>query len=197
MRLLHGASQRLTYANVMATLALFIALGGTSYAALTLPKNSVGSKQIRKGAVGGSELRTGAVSSRSIKNQTIRTSDLSLATRASLRGAQGPPGLAGPPGPSGVALRAIINSGGGRVAGNADRSTHAAGTNVYRIDFARDLTGCVFAATLAAVQNGASIEQPPAGRVTLEVSGREVVVKTYDISGSAAPVGFHLLGACS
>jgi hypothetical protein len=55
----------------------------------------------------------------------------------------------------------------------------------------------VFAATLAAVQNGASIEQPPAGRVTLEVSGREVVVKTYDVSGNGAPVGFHLLGACS
>jgi hypothetical protein len=194
MRLLHGARQRLTYANVMATLALFIALGGTSYAALTLPKNSVGSKQIRKGSVRGSELRTGAVSSRSIKNRTIRTSDLALATRASLRGAQGPPGAAGP---SGVALRAIINSGGGRVAGNADRSTHAAGTNMYRIDFARDLSGCVFAATLAAVQNGASVEQPPAGRVTLEVSGREVIVKTYDASGSTAPVGFHLLGACS
>jgi hypothetical protein len=53
MRLLHRARQRLTYANVMATLALFIALGGTSYAALTLPKNSVGSKQIRRAPFGG------------------------------------------------------------------------------------------------------------------------------------------------
>ena len=37
---------RLTYANVISSLALFIALGGTSYA-LTLPRNSVGSAQIR------------------------------------------------------------------------------------------------------------------------------------------------------
>ena len=44
--------QKLSYANVTATLALFIALGGTSYAALTLPRNSVGSKQIRSRAVG-------------------------------------------------------------------------------------------------------------------------------------------------
>ena len=34
---------RLTYANVTATLALFIALGGSSYAALKLPRDSVGS----------------------------------------------------------------------------------------------------------------------------------------------------------
>ena len=53
--------RHLTYANVIATMALFIALGGTSYAALALPKNSVGSRQIRSGAVGASELKTGAV----------------------------------------------------------------------------------------------------------------------------------------
>jgi hypothetical protein len=34
---------RLTYANIVASLALFAALGGVSYAATTLPKSSVGS----------------------------------------------------------------------------------------------------------------------------------------------------------
>jgi hypothetical protein len=42
---------RLSYANVVATLALFVALGGVSYAALTLPRDSVGSPQLRNGAV--------------------------------------------------------------------------------------------------------------------------------------------------
>ncbi len=37
---------RLTYANVVATVALFVALGGSSYAALELPANSVGQRQI-------------------------------------------------------------------------------------------------------------------------------------------------------
>jgi hypothetical protein len=37
--------------NAIALLALFIALGGTSYAALTLPKNSVGARQIRNGSI--------------------------------------------------------------------------------------------------------------------------------------------------
>ena len=42
---------KLTYANVMATIAVFLALGGGAYAALNLPKNSVSSKTIRNGQV--------------------------------------------------------------------------------------------------------------------------------------------------
>ena len=41
---------RLTFANVTAATALFVALGGTSYAAISLPRNSVGAEQIRTGA---------------------------------------------------------------------------------------------------------------------------------------------------
>ena len=48
---------KLSYANVMATIALFIALGGSSYAAFVLPRDSVGSKQIRKGAVRSTEIK--------------------------------------------------------------------------------------------------------------------------------------------
>jgi hypothetical protein len=40
-----------TYANVVATIALFAALGGGAYAAVRLPANSVGTKQLKKGAV--------------------------------------------------------------------------------------------------------------------------------------------------
>lgn len=50
-------TERLTYANVVATLALFASLGGASYAAITLPADSVGSKQLRAGAVGLGALR--------------------------------------------------------------------------------------------------------------------------------------------
>src|SRR5947208_1907958 len=41
----------LTYANDMATVAVFLALGGGAYAAFELPKGSVGSKQLKRGAV--------------------------------------------------------------------------------------------------------------------------------------------------
>ncbi len=45
----------------MATFAVFLALGGVSYAAIKLPKNSVGAKQIKAGAVGASEVKNGAL----------------------------------------------------------------------------------------------------------------------------------------
>ncbi len=51
---------RLTYANVMATIAVFIALGGASYAAIKLPKNSVSAKQLKRGAVTPAKLSGGA-----------------------------------------------------------------------------------------------------------------------------------------
>ncbi len=52
---------RLTYANVVASLALFVALGGVSYAATSLPKGSVGPKQIRAEAVRTGKVADGAV----------------------------------------------------------------------------------------------------------------------------------------
>src|SRR3954467_13301635 len=47
----------LTYGNVIATLALFLALGGGAYAALKLPKDSVGARQIKKNAVRSSKVK--------------------------------------------------------------------------------------------------------------------------------------------
>jgi hypothetical protein len=54
--------EKLTYANVMATVAVFIALGGASYAAVKLPKNSVGTKQIKNNAITGAKIKNGAIS---------------------------------------------------------------------------------------------------------------------------------------
>jgi hypothetical protein len=84
-------SPRLSYSNVVATLALFVALGGTSYAVATLPRNSVGSAQVRDGS--------------------LRAADLAPGVRGGAsgvrgpRGAQGPPGAAGPRGPADVVVR--------------------------------------------------------------------------------------------
>jgi hypothetical protein len=78
--------QRLTYANVMSTIAVFVVLGGTGYAATRLARNSVGSPQIRNGA--------------------IKNVDISSATKRSLRGkrgAKGPTGATGPAGTAGTA----------------------------------------------------------------------------------------------
>jgi hypothetical protein len=83
---------RLTYANVVATLALFIALGGSSYAALQLPKGSVGGKQLRKNAV----------TTKKVKPGSLLLSDFNRSQRALLVGPQGPQGPQGPPGAIGA-----------------------------------------------------------------------------------------------
>ena len=57
---------KLSYANVVATLALFLALGGVGYAATQLPRNSVGRAQ----------LKAGAVTSAKVKNKSLRGVDI-------------------------------------------------------------------------------------------------------------------------
>jgi hypothetical protein len=67
---------RITYANVVSTLALCIALGGVSYAAVKLPKNSVSSSTIKNGQVKNKDLGKNAVTSAKIKNGTVADADL-------------------------------------------------------------------------------------------------------------------------
>jgi hypothetical protein len=68
---------KLTYANVAATIALVLAVGGgTVYAAAQLGKNDVHSRNIARGAVKKSDLHKNAVTSHKIKNKTIRPADL-------------------------------------------------------------------------------------------------------------------------
>lgn len=54
--------RRPRYADVAATLALVVAMGGTAFAAAELPKDSVGSRQLRNGAVTTVKIHEGAVS---------------------------------------------------------------------------------------------------------------------------------------
>jgi hypothetical protein len=59
--LLSKIRTRLTFANVVSVIALFVALGGGAYAAIKLPANSVGSKQIKKRAVTPAKVSPGTV----------------------------------------------------------------------------------------------------------------------------------------
>jgi hypothetical protein len=64
--------------NAIAYLALFVALGGTSFAATRLPANSVGTKQLKKGAVVSSKLHADAVTSASVKAGSLLASDFAI-----------------------------------------------------------------------------------------------------------------------
>ncbi len=64
---------QLTFANVTAVIALFVALGGGAYAATSLPKNSVGANQIKANAVTGAKIKNGAVTAAKIAPGSIGT----------------------------------------------------------------------------------------------------------------------------
>ncbi len=66
---------KLTYSNVIATAALFLALGGAAVAA-GLPKNSVGPKALKRGAVTTRALAKGAVTSGKLRQKSVTVGKL-------------------------------------------------------------------------------------------------------------------------
>jgi hypothetical protein len=63
----HLRFRRPPAALIIASLALFVSLGGVGYAAISLPKNSVGTAQIRNNAVRGSKIPVEAVGYRKLQ----------------------------------------------------------------------------------------------------------------------------------
>jgi hypothetical protein len=138
----------------VALLALFLALGGTSYAAATklLPKNSVGSTQVI--------------------NRSLQKGDLSTKAIASLRGLRGAPGPQGPVGPGGIQ---------GPKGDKGDKGDIGP-SNAYEAVFCSAL-GCagstgpayeITSATLAAAPFFATLRNLPAGHYV--VSGQVTIV---------------------
>jgi hypothetical protein len=209
--------KRLTFANLTSTLALFVALGGTSYAAI-----SVGSAEIRTGAVGKSEIRTNAVgkseaSTGSIGKSEIRRSAVGrseIATDGVAKSeigknavgtdelADGGIELADLSAASRAAVtlgRAMVSSAGAAAGGNAKAIGHTAGTGIYTVEFDRDVSACTYGATLAAVKSGTTVEPAPNGRVTVGAgdANTKVEVRTFGADGTTAQdAPFHLIVAC-
>ena len=95
-------------ALVVALLALFVALGGTSYAALT-----VTGANVRNGSLTGTDIKNGSLRGADVRNGSLSAGDLSLDTIASLRGATGATGATGAPGTFGaVTVRTVVYTAG-------------------------------------------------------------------------------------
>ncbi len=109
---------RLSPATAIAVVALMVALGGTTYAVNTLPrnsvgneqlrKNSVGNEQLRKNSVGNAQLRKNAVTSAKVKNRSLLAVDFKpgqlnrlVPTSIGPTGPQGTSGADGATGPDG------------------------------------------------------------------------------------------------
>jgi hypothetical protein len=106
------------YANVTATLALFVALGGTSFAAATISSSdvqngsltgadvrneSLKSRDIDNGSLTGSDLRNGSVKSSDVDDASLLAADFKPGELPA--GPQGPQGPQGPAGATSVVTR--------------------------------------------------------------------------------------------
>jgi hypothetical protein len=198
----------LSFANVTSALALFIALGGTSYAAATLTTNSVnkshlrtnsvgkseirsravGPSEVATNAIGSSELRTDAVGTADVRDGSLEAADLSTAGRTALAAQNA------------VTFRASGTAAGALTSGNA-RSLARTAEGVYTVELGTDVSSCSYSADVTGVKNGAAIEEPVAPGHAIAspaATNTQVVVRTF--TAADPPVAenrpFSLLVAC-
>lgn len=90
----------LTYSNVMATVAVFVALGGTSYAAVKITgkdvrNGSLAGRDVKNGSLSGGDVRTGSLGTRVVRDGSLRAADFTAGELPA--GPQGPKGDKGDP----------------------------------------------------------------------------------------------------
>src|ERR1700759_5838762 len=88
--------------NLVGYIALFAALGGTSYAAVRLTPGSVTTSALAKGAVPNAKLANNSVGAANLRRRSLTAADFRPGV-LNTRGANGADGKAGPRGPAGPA----------------------------------------------------------------------------------------------
>ncbi|MGA8745186.1 MAG: hypothetical protein WB507_04915 [Solirubrobacterales bacterium] len=69
---------RLTFANVMSCVAVFVALTGSAYAAISIPRNSVGTRQLQAKSVTNGKLANGAITGAKVAEGTLTGANINL-----------------------------------------------------------------------------------------------------------------------
>ena len=144
--MLASLRSRLTYANLMATFAVFIALGGSSYAAITIT-----GKNVKNSSLTGKDIKNSSLKTSDVKNRSLLAKDFKSGQLVA--GARGPAGTNGANGSAGTA-RAYGNvSGDGvldpTVRKNATVTRTSAGIYCIKLDPSIDASTTAASATLA------------------------------------------------
>jgi hypothetical protein len=198
--------KHLSFANVTSMVALFIALGGSAYAAAQLPANSVGKSQIRSSAVGKSEAATGSIGRSEVRSSAVGTSEIAsngvgssevktnaIGTKEIRDGKIDVADLSpAAQAVNGVTFRTSATDQGAATGGNAKTVTRTA-EGVYSVDLGTDVSKCQVAASITGT--GAT-----PGHVTV-VPGASTNLLTVNTFTAADPPladdrPFSLLVAC-
>jgi hypothetical protein len=190
---------RITYANVVSTIALGLAIGGgTAYAA-----TKIGTSNIRYHAVTGSKIANNAVTASKVKNKALSGSDIrdnSLTSTQIRTGTllasdfaanQLPKGEPGAPGAPATSIFGVVASGGGltnfkNVAAISGNGTAGVG---YTVTINQAVNACAPVATLAGGGAGSVTAEPTPG------NAQQITFHTYD-NGLETPRAFQFAVYC-
>jgi hypothetical protein len=179
---------RLSYANVMSTIAVFAALGGGAYAATALPKNSVGAAQIKKNAVASAKVKDRSLLAKDFKAGQLPAGAKGDNGAAGEKGEKGEKGEQGAQGIQGI--QGIQGVQGERGPSDGFVSANNSGTTTVGAG-AEDVLGLpagdfVVNAT-ADVENGVT---GAAGSVTcqLKAAGLPIDTSVVELAADGAPV---------
>jgi hypothetical protein len=178
----------------MATIAVFVALGGASYAGVSLSRNSVGAEQIRPGAVRASEVKDRSLGLRELRLGAISA----LEGEQGVKGDKGDPGIPGPPGQDatpadfagepGIAV-AAAPAGANQCAavtqfctGSNNWSWRNLGNGYQTVQFWKDRGGVVHLDGVAELFGGAGGGQPAA--FILPVGYRPAAIRRFAIGAA-------------
>jgi hypothetical protein len=213
--MLRKLRSHLSYANLVASLALFIALGGTSYGLATgsigsseIKNNSVRTKDVRNNDLRGRDIRNGTIGSADVQDGALLAKDFKAGQLpAGARGPQGDPGAPGTPGQDATKLFAYI-----RDAGNSDPATIQYGSGVtavdddvlpgaghYSLTFDRSLANCVVVAAqgIGSPSGTASTIGPAHPDIFAGFGGaNKATITFYNGSNVAADTAFMVAAFC-
>jgi hypothetical protein len=171
---------------VVACAALFISLGGVSYAVATIDSadivdGSIRNRDFKDGTLRGQEAKPDGFGPNAIKEQALDATKIRQVPSAAQA--------------DGVVRQAVISDAGATVRGRGISATAQTGTGQYQVVFDRDVRQCIYSATLG----DESASGPGTGQIAVtsaasNVNGVRVV--TRDSTGTQANRSFHLIVSC-
>jgi hypothetical protein len=171
---------------VVACAALFISLGGVSYAVATIDSadivnGSILNRDFKDGTLRGQEAKPDGFGGGAIKEQSLDAGKFKQVPAAVLA--------------EGIVRHAVISDLGATVRGRGIASSAQTGVGQYQAIFDRDVRQCTYFATLG----DESASGPGTGQIavtSLASSVNGVRVVTRDSAGTQANRSFHLLVNC-
>jgi hypothetical protein len=198
--MLRKLRSQLSYSNVVATLALLLAVGGgTAYAAAKIRKSDIGyhavtAPKVDFNAVTASKVRNSSLSGKDLRDSSIRTEDVRNGTLRSEDFAAGqlPKGDKGDKGDPAADLHGTVSAAGALANGKGVTAVSPGDPGVYTVTFDQDVSKCTVIGTVATTgaDDGGTVTGAPNG------TAQQVTFRTRDTAGAAAQRPFQFAVFC-